>query len=206
MVFNKGRLASKRAFLIGGAVVILALLTYGIFRVLNRPFELPFQFIIARDEAGRVSQEIVDLTGRTIGLIKNANVSDFAGAASDAVKLINEARQANERSYNKAFELSLAVQKMAEALSDIRPREVQQIAYEAASIELALISDFISYTQYLNQFLDFLAIAVRTDNRSDRQAAASALAEVNQKITSINNLNQAFFAKMAKLDSLNKGQ
>jgi len=196
----------RKTFLtIGGSVVILLFLVYGIFRASSQSFKLPDSFITARDEASRISQEIVDLTNQTNEIIKEANVSDLAGdRKNETVFLINKARQINNKAYDKAFELSLAVQKMAEVLSEIKNRQVQQIAYEAISLELALISDFIVYTQRLNQFFDFLTNAVLTNKKADRQATASALEEVNEKIRSVNNLNQEFLKKMAELNSFNK--
>jgi len=194
----------KTFLIVGGIVVVFVFLVYGIFRASSQSFKLPDKFTAARDEARRISQEIVDLTNQTNQLIKDANISDFNGKSEEAVDFINKARQLNEQAYNKAFELSLAVQKMAEALSEIKQREFQQIAYEAASLELALISDFITYTQHLNQFFNLLKTAVLTNKKQDRQAAAAALAEVNEKIKNINNLNQEFINKMSELSSFSK--
>jgi len=194
----------KTFLIVGGIVVVFVFLVYGIFRASSQSFKLPDKFTAARDEARKISQEIVDLTNQTNQLIKDANISDFNGKSEEAVDFINKARQLNEQAYNKAFELSLAVQKMAEALSEIKQREFQQIAYEAASLELALISDFITYTQHLNQFFNLLTTAVLTNKKQDRQAAAAALAEVNEKIKNINNLNQEFINKMSELSSFSK--
>ena len=194
----------KTFLIVGGIVVVFVFLVYGIFRASSQSFKLPDKFTAARDEARKISQEIVDLTNQTNQLIKDANISDFNGKSEEAVDFINKARQLNEQAYNKAFELSLAVQKMAEALSEIKQREFQQIAYEAASLELALISDFITYTQRLNQFFNLLTTAVLTNKKQDRQAAAAALAEVNEKIKNINNLNQEFINKMSELSSFSK--
>jgi hypothetical protein len=194
----------KTFLIVGGIVVVFVFLVYGIFRASSQSFKLPDKFTAARDEARRISQEIVDLTNQTNQLIKDANISDFNGKSEEAVDFINKARQLNEQAYNKAFELSLAVQKMAEALSEIKQREFQQIAYEAVSLELALISDFITYTQHLNQFFNLLTTAVLTNKKQDRQAAAAALAEVNEKIKNINNLNQEFINKMSELSSFSK--
>lgn len=175
---------------------------YGLIRVLGNVLELPPEFLAARQEAGRLSQEIVELTNKTNSLIKNANIFELDGQPGVALQLIEEARKKNKDAYQKAFELSVVIQKLTEKINLIDSSRGQQLAYEAVSFELALISNFISYTQNLNGFLDNLELAVRLNTPESRRRVTTSLAEVNQKILNINNLNRDFLIRMTELDSL----
>lgn len=193
---------NKRFILLGAGFLALFFLIYALFRVLNQPVKLPDDFSKAREEASRLSQEIVGLTAQTNALIKEVNISDLAGRPAEALNLIEEARKTNESAYSRAFELSEAAQKLVESASGIGSKEGQQLAYEAASLELALISNFINYTLDLNNFLKSLEAVLRINSFENQQAVTRTLGEVNQRIFTINSINKEFLVKMSQLDSL----
>lgn len=162
--------------------------------------KIPPQFLEARQNASAVSGQIVDLTTRTNEKIKAVNLSDLSGNAGNTLSFIQEARNLNSDAYVAAFELSRQLQKMAESLEQIKSLDTRQEAYEAVAVELALVSEFISYTQSLNNFLDSLTKAIAMESSAERGAGEKYLTEVNEKTATINNLNQEFSAKIRKFD------
>jgi hypothetical protein len=162
--------------------------------------KLPQQFLDARQNAALVSQKIVDLTEITNQKIKSINLEDFNGNANAAIRLINEARESNAQAYAKASELAGYLQKLAESLADLNSRESQRNAYEAVAVELSLVSEFIVYTQSLNDFFDSLTKAIVTDSLADRKAVEEKLRKVNEQAKKINQLNGEFLSKMRKFD------
>jgi len=162
---------------------------------------IPADFTAARQKAAAVSQDIVSLTGETGQKISQANLIQNGSDVNKLLNLINEAKTTNAAAYQKAFDLSHTLQQMAESLSGVQqPR--QQLGYEAVALELSLVSEFISYTGTLNDFLIDLSSAVIGQNPASRKAAEDTLKSVNQKADLINTLNKNFLDKMAAFDQV----
>ncbi|MCP6720063.1 MAG: hypothetical protein KJI72_01905 [Patescibacteria group bacterium] len=179
------------------AVLIIALYFFLDF---NQPIQVPNEFLAARQNAAVVSKKIVALTGATNEKIKAVNLSDLSGNASQAHTLIQEARQNNAEAHNQAFELSGYLQELAESLSAISSAKSQRLAYEAVAVEITLVSEFIIYTQNLNNFLGSLLGAIQTNSFADRRAVQNYLDEVNERAEKINDLNEEFLVKIEKFD------
>ena len=194
------KLSRSKTLFIFAAIILVAGFLFFFFARANRRESLPQDFLTAKQEAAEVSQRIVELTSTTNEKIKAVNLSDLEGDEGQALALIQEARRTNEEAYQKAFDLSRYLQKIAESLGELKSVKNQRAVYEAVAVELSLVSEFISYTQSLNNFLDTLAKAVSTNSFADRQTAGNYLNEVNQKAKTINNLNQEFLAKIEKFD------
>lgn len=181
-------------------LIILVTIGYGIWLFMKPPARPPVEFLTARQQGTKISQKIVELTSETNQKIKEINSFDLSGDYLKALSLIEEARNKNQEAYDEAFKLSEEMRKMIESLNKISSLENRQIAMRAISLELALISDFINYTQILNRFLSNLTKAVATSNIEYRQSAEEALSELNAKTRVINSLNQQFLEEMRAFD------
>lgn len=162
---------------------------------------VPATFTAARQNAAQVSQEIVTLTTTVNQKIADANAAEVQGDPSAVLAAINDARTANVSAYEKAFTLSQNLQQMTEALATIDSSQSQKLAYEAVAVELSLVSEFISYTGSLNDFLNALARSIAAGNAENRSAVAAALKTVNSKAATIDQLNQEFNQKMHTFDT-----
>ena len=186
--------------------IVAAVFFIGIFAVvLTGPMKmgavLPGNFMEAREQAAAVSKRVVELTSEIGKKIKAANISDLTGRTLDARTLIQEAKTNNTEAYQNAFELSRHLQRLAESLAELKSSKSQRLAYEAVAVELALVSEFITYTQNLNRFLDNLDRAIAFNSGAARDEVRTALQEVNRSAETINRLNMEFLAKMKKFDS-----
>lgn len=166
----------------------------------DRTVLLPRAFLDARFSAALVSRRIVELTGETNATIKEINILDGKGDSRRARALVGEARTNNEEAYRSAFELSRHLQALAESLSELKSTKSQRIAYEAVAIELSLVSEFINYTEHLNDFLDKLDRALAANTPALRNEIYDALRDVNESAETINKLNNEFSEKMRKFD------
>ncbi len=160
---------------------------------------VPADFTAARQKAAAASQEIVNLTRDTGKKIELANQAENEGDFDRLTNLIGEARSSNTVAYQKAFDLSKSIQSMAESLSGVRSVR-QQMGYEAVALELSLVSEFISYTESLNDFLNNVGKSILDRNSINQKAVTDSLNKVNQKVEVINTLNQNFMDKMAAFD------
>lgn len=166
----------------------------------DRTIVVPRSFLDARFDSALVSKRIVELTRLTNEDIKAINVSDLNGNANEARELIKKARVNNTEAYQRAFELSQHLRKLAESLGELSSNKSQRLAYEAVAIQLSLVSEFINYTQNLNRFFDNLDRAISTNTNGARADVYSALRDVNTSTDAINKLNNDFLAKMKKFD------
>ena len=191
----------KRTKIIITAVVIVLAMGAIVAIAARGRGELPQSFLIARKNASLVSQHIVDLMTQTGEKIAAANAADLAGDPSRAEALINDARASNDEAYRNAGELSAHLKDLATSVVSLSSRSRQSVAYEAVATELALVSEFIVYTQNLNDFFDKLSLAIETGRRSNKNDAAAALTVVNEGAKKINALNADFQARIKAFDS-----
>ena len=189
----------KVSFVIVPMLAVVALLVYFINSLDGGVVSA--DFTATRQKAASISENIVNLTTDTTKKIEAANKIQNAGNTDQLLALINEAKALNSTAYQKAFDLSNALQQMAESLNNVGSSR-QQIGYEAVALELSLVSEFISYTGSLNDFLDILTKSVITGNPANPKAISDALGTVNQKANFINSLNANFLEKMAAFDQV----
>jgi len=180
--------------------LIVLFIVFYILAKWSAPVSLPPEFLLARQEAASVSEKIVSLTNATNNKIKAVNISDLDGNVAAARNLLEEARNDNGAAYAQAFELSQYLQRIAESMKQVSSVKSQRLAYEAVSIELSLVSEFITYTQNLNEFLNSLSRALAMENPSDRQLVLNRLDDVNRNVNKINSLNQEFLSKISEFD------
>lgn len=146
--------------------------------------------------AAILTQEIIDLTGRTNKLIESVNLSDLRGDAAQSRSLIEDARRNNNEAFQKAVLLAKELENWTRAIPDISSSAAQRSAYDLVALESALIGEFISYTGDLNKFLNALSAAVATDNFSDRSLVEQNLTIVNQRIAAIGRISAEFSKKV----------
>lgn len=185
---------------IGIAICIIALGVYAGVRA-SRTGSVSQDFLDARKDAAAVGTQIVDLTRQTGEKIRAVNYSDLSGNADQAVAFIGEAKALNQSAYTQAFELTRHLQRLASSLSTMGGSELRGKAYDAISVELALVSEFILYTQKLNVFLEHLSRAIATGYPADRAATDAALKDANEQGNKINAINEEFLTKMKAFDS-----
>ncbi len=187
------------------SVLVLALLFVSVY-LLRRSgggsaaANLPPNFLISRQEASVISQNIVDLTNKTDEKIAEANAADLAGDKVKAKALIEDAQNMNKEAYQAASDLAAQLKILTESLATMNPSS-QRLAYEAVATEFSLVSEFIVYTQNLNGFLEKLLVSMETDVKVSKEDIASALQSTNDSAKKINSLNTEFNARMKTLDN-----
>lgn len=179
---------------------VFGIIVYVVASSADTPKEPPAEFLVARQNAALISQHITDLTAETAGFISNVKLSGLGSDADASIQFIQDARNSNGLAHAKAFELSQSLKTLAESMSALSSRESQRIAYEAVAVELSLVSEFITYTNRLNNLLDALMRAINTNTSEDRNAARTLLEPVNESVEKINSLNKYFLERMDVLD------
>lgn len=200
----------RRRFRIGGPsfyillatlFAVLLILFSNAFSQRNLRAELPQEFLLARQDASLVSREIVALTASVNKAIRELNLLDVAGQGSGAIQIVNQAKTDNASANSRAFQLSRHLDRMTRSLVSLPSAPVQRLAYTAIATELSLVSEFLTYTEHLNAFLQSIerSFAARS-TREEQEAIRKALDEVNESAKTINRLNDEFLAKMKLFD------
>ncbi len=187
----------KKFILAFGAILVVAGLMVYLLSSLEG-IVIPADFTAARQKAAIISQDIVNITNETGKSIELANRAESEGDLQRILGLIEEAKKSNTLAYQKAFELSQSIQQMAESLKGVQSVS-QQIGFEAVAMELSLVSEFISYTGTLNEFLNNLAKSV-SNGSSNGGTIGDNLRDINNRVVLINALNRNFAEKMAAFD------
>ena len=187
------------------SVLVLALLFVSVYLLRkgsggSASANLPPNFLISRQEASVISQNIVDLTNKTDAKIAEANAADLAGDKVKAKALVEDAQNMNKEAYQAASDLAAQLKILTESLATMNPSS-QRLAYEAVATEFSLVSEFIVYTQNLNGFLEKLLVSMETDVQVSKEDIANALQNTNDSAKKINSLNTEFNARMKALDN-----
>ena len=187
------------------SVLVLALLFVSVYLLRkgsggSASTNLPPNFLISRQEASVISQNIVDLTNKTDAKIAEANAADLAGDKVKAKALVEDAQNINKDAYQAASDLAAQLKILTESLATMNPSS-QRLAYEAVATEFSLVSEFIVYTQNLNGFLEKLLVSMETDVQVSKEDIANALQNTNDSAKKINSLNTEFNARMKALDN-----
>jgi hypothetical protein len=193
-------MTKKRITLSVVAILALGVGGYVAWSSNRPPTQLPQDFVTARQHVGEMSQKIVEITAEVGDKVKLINRAEVNGDHEGELLLLRQARDSNAEAYQQAVALAEYLQTFASSLSKISSADSQQLAYQAVSMELSLVSEYIVYTADLNTFFDNLGKEASTGSDIDRKAVQDSLTAVNQKAADINTINQSFISKMREFD------
>lgn len=182
-------------------LVLVIAAGYGIwFLASQAPAKPPVEFLAARERGAEISQKIVELSSATAEEIAEINSLDLNNDYDKASGLIEDAKNKNQEALAQAVKLGNEVQKMAESLDEIDSSRSQELAMKAITTETSLLTNFMEYKSFLDQFLTNLNLAFATSKAEYRQAATNNLLDLNIKTGTIKNLNQQFLEQMKEFD------
>jgi len=185
----------------GIALVVLIAIGYGVWFFASRPpIKPPAEFLMARQKGAEISQKIVELASSTSRKIEEINSLDLNGDYPKALSLIEEAKSKNQEMLNQAVSLAKEMQTMTESLGGISLSKNRELAMKAITTETFLLTNFMQYKDFIDQFLRNLNGAIATSRNEYRQAAENNRLDLNIKAGTINNLNQQFIEQMREFD------
>ena len=179
--------------------IIIIFIAYFILRFLSaEPRNIPSDFLIARQEASLIAQNIVSLSNESISRLNEISQFDKDRKYTEALLLISQELERNREAREKAIKLSAQLEIMARNLAKISPASAGQIALEAISSETALISRLITYNDYLTKLLEILRNKFLEKQNGDQ--VPELISKINNEAKAINDLNQKFNEVMKKFD------
>ncbi len=179
--------------------IIVIFVAYFILRFLNaEPRNIPSDFLIARQEASSIAQDIVSLSNESTNKLNEIAQFDRDRKYTEALLLISQELERNHEAREKAIKLSAQLEIMAKNLAEISPASAGQIALEAISSETALISRLITYNDYLAKLLEILRGKFLEKQNGDQ--VQELISKINDEAKAINDLNQKFNEVMRQFD------
>ena len=186
-------------------VLSASALIFSIYYVFVPKKFLPGEFSDARIKGATVAERIVVLSRDTLSLLAQVSTLDQQRNVSAALVAISSAIVVNRESQAEAIRLSSQLNAMAENLPRIQPARAREIATEAVTAEVTLVSRLLYYNNYLNQLFEALKAKFARPNISYLDGQVNDLInKINDEAKQINILNKKFSAQMAEFDSIFK--
>jgi nitrogen regulatory protein PII len=181
----------KLLFALFGIVIVLTG-AYFLLNYFSKTSGLSKDFTDARMMVSATSQDIVRLSNETNDKIKELSSLDARGKYERGQSLIDEARAKNKESYEKAVILSKELEKLTRSLNDLGNPSAERIMYQGVSLQISLVTEFIQYTKDLNSFLEVVEQNMSNNLPESQFRIAASERQVNERITTINQLNETF--------------
>ncbi len=180
--------------------IVIVFIAYFILRFLSvEPKNVPADFLKARQDASLIAQDIISLSGQSVGSLDEIANLDKERKYTEALVLVSQELERNRQAREKAIRLSAQLEIMAKNLGQIAPASAGQIALEAISSETALISRLISHNDYLTQLLEVLR--QKFLGKSDGDKIPELIVKINNEVQAINDLNKKFNDLMKEFDN-----
>lgn len=161
---------------------------------------IPPDFKEARSQGALISQNIVDISNEVTKDLVKLSELEKEQKVGEAIALAGQLIERSEQVKNQAQGLSVQLEKMTGALSEIEDPEARRYALEAITDRLALISRLISYSDYLSGLLtnlkNRLAGLPYTNN------SQILIDQINAEVTAINNFNRQASQAMESFDKI----
>jgi hypothetical protein len=192
------RRATKKTvyILIVSAVIIAAL-----FSLLKLSRKSPSgNFMAANDSAAGISLLITENSSRALKTLEDINREDQAGHYEKALDLVIEEMKENNRVRDKSLELLIELQKMASSARSLKSRTAQQLALQAVSSEISLVSHLLLYNEHWGNLLNNLRSKFLSGgSRTFDPKTAELVQKINAEALTINELNRRYHTLIAEI-------
>jgi len=167
---------------------------------------VPPEFYDARNNGVVLAGEIVNLSRQSLTRLTRISELDQEKNFTKALALVSEELVEYQKSQEAAARLASRLETMARLLADVRPARAREIAAEAISSEVALVSRLVNYNDNLRDLFVVLQLKFNTRNASgDLDGRVNQLiTKINEQAKAINQFNQRFNDAMAKFDKIFK--
>lgn len=193
------RIKPKYIWWAAAAAAVVLILRYVIFP----PKYVPAQFSDARIKGGEISQRVVELSRHTLSTLNEVARYDREGNYPEALIAISNAVIANRENQAESIRLSSQLTEMAQNLTRISPASARELATQAISAEIALVSRLIYYNTYLSQLFETLKVKFEKPWVAYLDGQVNDLVnKINDEAKAVNELNKQFNAAMAEFDKI----
>ena len=163
---------------------------------------VPPEFSEARLHGTDIAAQIADGTGHTLALLTNIAALDQQKNYTDALIQVSKAVVDNKENEQNAVRLSSQLEIMATVAPNIVPEKSRQIALEAISNEIGLVSHLLKYNGYLAELFEILKLKFSKGEVQLNGHIQDTISKMNEEARTINESNEKFNSLMAEFDSV----
>ena len=193
------RIKPKYLWLAAAAAAVVLVLRYIVFPARF----LPHEFSDARIKGASIAQRVVELSRDTLSRLDTVAKYDQKRNYPEALIAISNAIIANRENQAEAIRLSSQLNAMAENLSRIKPDYARELATQAVTFEVALVTRLLHYNNYLSQLFETLKVKFAKPKVAYLDGQVNDLVnKINDEVKEINKLNKEFNASMAEFDKI----
>jgi hypothetical protein len=191
-----------RSLKIGAAAGAALIGGYFIVKLLTGGSYVPVEFSEARIQGAALAGEILALSSETLSSLPVIASLDEAGKKSEALALISKEIMRSNEVRAKAVALSSQLEQMARTIDGIKPAKAREVATEAVSSEVALVSRLITYNDLLVQLFQTLRDKFENPNADTDGKVQPLIDEINVEAKAINDFNGKFNQSLEEFDTL----
>ncbi len=165
---------------------------------------VPPEFIEARQKGASLAEQVAFLSNKSLASLNEISKYDADKNYSEALIRISRALIENKEINDRAVQLSTQLARMAERVPEIGPTKGRQIASEAITYEVALVSRLIGYNNTLRELFELLKRKFTGMFPDVEDGVAGFIASINTDAKAINGLNEAFTEALQRFDAVYK--
>ncbi|MDP3901908.1 MAG: hypothetical protein Q8Q37_02980 [bacterium] len=184
-----------------GISIILIAIAIASYWIMSGP-NVPQEFSEARIKGAEIAEEILAQQANTLQTLEKIAQFDKARNTAQALILISEEVIRNREANSKAIKLSSQLQRMASALTSIKPNIAQTLATQAVTSEVSLVSRLLSYNDYLSQLFEVLKDKFEGKATYTTTKIQDLINNINDEVKAINDLNKDFTYALNSFDAL----
>ena len=189
-------------------IVILIAIAFGGVSLLlsSEAYAIPTQFIDGRIQGAEAASAISTMINDSLKTLSEVATYEHQGNIASALYLIRGEMNKTEERQRQARLLAGAMEKMAKAIPQIKPKSAQQIGLEAVSAQVANVSHLVTYNEYLTNLFDLLNERMRGNKAATTEKVQELVDKLNTENNDIQELNTQFNRSLAQFDAIFRGK
>ncbi|MDP2695658.1 MAG: hypothetical protein Q8O87_00180 [bacterium] len=191
----------KTWHLASGAAIILPALIIAGYLFLGGD-NIPEEFSEARIKGSVIAEEIIAQQENTLQVLAEIERYDKARNTPQALILISNEIIRNREANEKAIRLSSQLQRMASSLNSIKPAVARDLATQAVTAEVTLVSRLLTYNNYLAQLFEVLRDKFEGKIIYASTKIRDLINSINDEVKAINDLNKDFNIALNNFDAV----
>jgi len=194
----------KEILLLASAgIAILALVAVFSFTNGGGGSYVPEEYIRAREDAIKISQEIGGLSSEINQLLANITTKNNTGDYNGALAIARSGASQTNQVGKKAEELLGALENMVESIDKVKPASAVKVGKDAISVGIKMVERLVVYSNLSNDLIQKIEAKLNGGNVKEDEIRQT-IDSINEEVRFINSLNSDYQALATQFDNLTK--
>ena len=163
---------------------------------------VPAEFSEGRVRGAALAENIVVLSRKTLGRLDAIAEYDRNNRTAEALLLISQEVLESGTMREEAARLASQLERMARVLPEIKPERARQLATEAVSSEVALVSRLVTHNALLTELFDILKMKLSDRSANVDGRVNELINNINSEAQAINQFNKRFIEALEEFDMI----